>query len=609
MNWKKEKLELMLRQVEDIINLALKAKEAYNPLLDRVHDNFKASARNLIYYRALRARDLRTLQKQLGWMGLSRLAKAESHVLTSLYVTRSILSSLLNDEPMYLQRAGLSIRDGNRLIKANAKALLGPNAEGRNTSIMVTLPSEASVNYQLVKEMLEAGMNCARINCAHDEPEEWLKMIRHVHKASEELGRPCKIAMDLGGPKIRTGTLMPGPKVRRFRPPKDSRGKIVKPLELWLGPTPLEGSALPHLPISSEELDLLKAGGTLHFKDARHKRRKIKLLQVSENGALGYLNRSAYLETGMHLYLDKKGKSDAITVGEFPPMEAPILLHEGEELIVHEAGRIGEPAVYDESGKLIKTAHIGCTAGEILAMVEKGDPILFDDGQIGGEVVQVKKGGIRVKITQTKEGGSKLRADKGINLPNSDLTIRGLTEKDKEDLPFVLEHADLVNLSFVNSARDIQDLIEEMEALGAKDKVGVIIKIETKQGFDNLLDILLTAMQVYPVGVMIARGDLAIESGWEQIGRVQQEILSLCQAAHLPDIWATQVLENLAKRGIPSRAEITDAVMAQRAECVMLNKGGYILQAIRLLDTILKDMSDYQDKNAPMLPAMRKAGK
>src|SRR5690606_24231866 len=126
---------------------------------------------------------------------------------------------------------------------------------------------------------------------------------------------------------------------------------------------------------------------------------------------------------------------------------------------------------------------------------------------------------------------------------------------------------------------------------------------ETKNGYKNLFDILLKSMQNYPVGVMIARGDLAVECGWERMAGVQEEILSLCNAAHVPVIWATQVLENMAKTGFPSRSEITDAATAQRAECVMLNKGPNIVEAIRLLDIILKNMKDYQEKKATMLPA------
>ena len=82
---------------------------------------------------------------------------------------------------------------------------------------------------------------------------------------------------------------------------------------------------------------------------------------------------------------------------------------------------------------------------------------------------------------------------------------------------------------------------------------------------------------------MIARGDLAVEVGFERLSEVVRQILALCEAAHVPAIWATQVLETLAKTGAPSRAEVTDAAAAQRAECVMLNKGPYILDAIRAL--------------------------
>jgi pyruvate kinase len=103
------------------------------------------------------------------------------------------------------------------------------------------------------------------------------------------------------------------------------------------------------------------------------------------------------------------------------------------------------------------------------------------------------------------------------------------------------------------------------------------------------------------VWVMIARGDVAVECGYERLAEVQEEILWFAEAAHLPVIWATQVLESLAKDGMPSRAEITDAAMAERAECVMLNKGPYIVDAVRALDDILRRMSAHQTKKRSML--------
>ena len=96
-----------------------------------------------------------------------------------------------------------------------------------------------------------------------------------------------------------------------------------------------------------------------------------------------------------------------------------------------------------------------------------------------------------------------------------------------------------------------------------------------------------------------------MECGFERLAEVQEEILWLCEAAHVPVIWATQVLETLAKKGSPSRAEITDAAMGERAECVMLNKGPHVLEAVRVLDDILRRMQGHQAKKRPMLRALR----
>jgi pyruvate kinase len=100
---------------------------------------------------------------------------------------------------------------------------------------------------------------------------------------------------------------------------------------------------------------------------------------------------------------------------------------------------------------------------------------------------------------------------------------------------------------------------------------------------------------------MIARGDLAVEIGYERLSEIQEEILWLCEAAHVPVIWATQVLESLVKRGMPSRGEFTDAAMAERAECVMLNKGPYIEEGIAVLDDVLRRMETHRIKRSAQL--------
>jgi pyruvate kinase len=224
--------------------------------------------------------------------------------------------------------------------------------------------------------------------------------------------------------------------------------------------------------------------------------------------------------------------------------------------------------------------------------------VWLDDGKIGSIIDRVDND--EIALTVTNVGGANLKAGKGINLPDTDLHIDALTPKDRDDLAFVVGHADVVNVSFVRRPEDVEAIQTELHRLGADD-IGIVLKIENVAAFDNLPELLLTAMRSPTVGVMIARGDLAVEVGFERLAEVQEEIMWACEAAHVPVIWATQLLDTLARKGQPSRAEVTDAAMAERAECVMLNKGPHIADAIVVLDSILTRMQDHQDKKRSLL--------
>ncbi|MBT8283896.1 MAG: hypothetical protein HKO75_00805 [Flavobacteriaceae bacterium] len=604
---KQANLIWLISEISSVIERLEHFEEKYSTELSEVHPNFAKSARNLVHYRAMRKEDIRAIQKKLANLGLTQLDRAEAHIMASLLSVRSILEGLLSKKPIKKAKADLTFKKSIRMAKSNAKSLLGYRSKGRRTRIMVTLPSEAAHNYHMVREMISNGMNCARINCAHDTEKEWLLMIGNVRRASEKLNRKCKVTMDLGGPKVRTGTLKPGPKVKKLRPLKNLRGKIVEDYNVWMGPNPDRDPTLPHIPVELMGLKKLKAGDRLFFRDARNKKRELTITSVTKLGCRAICQKTTYLETGMKLYTNIEQNSVPIIVGDLPRLAPYILLHKEDFLRLHRDPVPGEPAVWDDKNKLISQAHISCTLGEVFDQVREGEPVFFDDGRIKGLIRQANKDELLVEIIKVGNNGSKLRADKGINFPESQLKISGLTAKDKKDLEFVVQHADTVNLSYVNRMQDVKDLIAEMQKLGAPEGFGIILKIETQNGFNNLTKILLEAMKNYPLGVMVARGDLAIECGWDNIIRVQREILSLCRAAQIPDIWATQVLENLSKQGIPSRAEMTDAAMAQRTDCVMLNKGPYIIQAIKLLDTIFKDLEIYQEKNIRLSPAMEKA--
>ena len=312
--------------------------------------------------------------------------------------------------------------------------------------------------------------------------------------------------------------------------------------------------------------------------------------------------RGAYISERTRLRLIRKAAGEKLDfrASKLPAIENPIRLRPGDTLILHSDNIPGAPAVENKEGQVVEPAHISCRQPEVFEYVTAGDRILLNDGKIAGHIRGVNDDGLEIEVTKAKPTGSRLRGDRGINFPDSDIRLPGLTMADKAILPFAIRNADAISLSFVRRPADIIALQDELERLG-DGNLGLVIKIETKPGFKNLPRLMLTAMRRYPVAIMIARGDLAVECGWERLAELQEEILWFCEAANLPVIWATQVLEHTAKNGLPSRAEISDAAMSQRADCVMLNKGPHIIAAIRMLDNILHRMQGHQYKKTARL--------
>lgn len=605
-----QKLETIAQEISLILEKAIAMEKEYAQELRQVHPVYAKSAKNLIHYLAFRNFDVDHLQNKLRELSLPSLSNIESHVVHSLLNIKTIINHLQGKQVVEKIPGVLTIPQSKSLLTKNTKLLLGSKSKNRRTRIMVTLPGIAAKHPQFIKRLLKLGMNSSRINCAHDNPEVWEKMIEQVKNACPAKQRKCKIMMDLAGPKLRTGQMQPGPQVVHIKPKRNALGRVTKPAQVWLAPpgiNPPEGLVKAILPINEEYFEQLKKGDILSFEDTRGKKREIIIDNKLDEGRIGLSYDSAFVETGAVLTLQKEQKGNTINlkVGELLPVEEAIILHPGDPLILHKNPRNGEPASYSSRGKLVRPAHISCTLPEVFKDVKVGDPIFFDDGKIEGIIKKAHAEELHIEIIHAKTNGTRLRSDKGINLPESDLKIRGLTNKDREDLRFVCKHADAVNLSFVNDQQDVQDLLDVFQSLNQQ--VGIILKIETQKGFKNLPSILLKAMQTYPIGVMIARGDLAIETGWKNFASIQEEILRICEAAHIPDIWATQVLESLAKKGVPTRSEITDAAMAQRAECVMLNKGAYIEKAVKMLDRILQRMQHFNKKKETLLPRLNEA--
>ncbi|MDJ0906752.1 MAG: pyruvate kinase [Woeseiaceae bacterium] len=591
-------IERIDRQLEAIRERALDCERRYADELGRVDPRYRDSARNLLHYIALRQLDIRELQQELASLGLSSLGRAERSVLVTLDAVRAALqhNAFTDDVPRLAFRSPAAVR--------NKETILGPAAAGRDVGIMVTMPTEAATNAGLVSDMLVAGMNVARINCAHDDAESWEAMVGNIRAASEADGRPCKIVMDLAGPKIRTGPLRAGPRVVRFRPRRDPMGRTIAPRRVRLIPDDVtwQGSKVAILPVPAECVEYAHVGDTIRFRDTRGKKRHFAIVSKDDKGLVAELYKSAYIATGTKLRLCRENEGEKLEyrVGELPEVEQPLLLRPGDTLVLDGDNIAGAPAVEGDDGHIETPAHIACLQSEVFSYVADNDRVSLNDGKISGIVISAEKDRLEIEITKAKPTGSRLRGGRGINFPDSDIDLPGLTEADQQNLSFIARHADAVALSFVKHPKDIVALHAALDRLGAGD-IGLIVKVETKKAFKNLPEILLTAMQRYPVAVMIARGDLAVEAGWERLAELQEEVLWVCEAAQVPVVWATQVLERKTKRGLASRAEISDAAMSQRADCVMLNKGPHILAAIRMLDNILRRMQAHQYKKTATL--------
>jgi len=566
----------------------------------------RVSARNLIDYLALRRFDARRLQEGLAGLGLSSLGHAESHVRDNLdRVLRQLYLAAGRAPPVRPRSDSLGLAAGRRLIDRNARRLLGPPRPGRRTRIMVTVPTEAATDPALVRELVRSGMDCMRINCAHDTPATWAAMISNVRRAERGTGRRCRVEMDLCGPRVRIGPMAPGPAVVKVRPRRDALGRVTRPGRLRLvargAPVLPEEEAIPSAQVPRAWLQRLALGASVALRDARGAKRTLRVVASGRATRLLATSKTVYLSDGTVLRSrSRAGARWDETKASVASRAGAALLRPGDSVHLTAVGALGRAEARDDRGRLLRPATFPVVPPEALAALLPGARVWFDGGRVGGVARAVRPGEVTLEITHARPNGVRLGADKGLNFPDSFLPLPSLTPKDLTDLDFVVARADVVGYSFVQSATDVRALRRELAGRGVAG-FPFVLKIETARGFELLPEILLAALRSPDVGVMVARGDLAVEVGYERLAEVQEEILWLAEAAHLPTVWATQVLEELTKTGLPSRAEVTDAAMGASAECVMLNKGPHLLEAVRALDNILRRMEAHQLKKSSRL--------
>jgi pyruvate kinase len=518
--------------------------------IERVNPAHRSDAVNLLHYLALRRHDSRTLQRRLSDLGLSSLGRCEPHVMASMLSIHSMVNSRVAELPNDV----LGFRAGRDALDANTDALFGDRPLNRVPRIMVTLDDQAAVDPGFVGDLLSAGMNVARINGAHDDPAMWDRMASNVRQASAKLDVNCRIAMDLAGPKLRTGPLAKGPRITRLRPRRDLRGRPVAPVVFELIGVAEESSGAepdevdtPKIPVGRDWLLRRRIGEEIHFVDARgaHRRAHVADCGTETGSVLAELRDTTYLETGIALNCG----NDATLIGPLRAREQCHVLDVGDRLSMVRPGHIALPWHHGDPG----TAELACSLDDVFGSVAVGDRVLLDDGKFSGRVEVVEDNRFLVEIVDAPLRGGKLRAEKGINLPDTELDIPLLSDADMPLIEFAASRADMLSLSFLRREEDVDAMRAVLASLGAAD-LAIVLKIETQAGFTNLPRILLHAMRSPHVGVMIARGDLAVEMGYGRLAEVQEEILWLAESAHLPVIWATEVLDRLATTGRPSRA-------------------------------------------------------
>jgi pyruvate kinase len=588
-------LELVNECFQELKDVKRKIK-SYSKSTSEQKDNFsKLSHVNLEQYLKLRSMNITDLQEKLVKLGLSTLGRSQPHILDTINQVLIILAKFKNEEYNEIDNP-LDYDLAMEIISHRLK-IYGFKDESylAKTKIMVTLPSSASIDGELIEDLCLSGADILRINSAHDGSQAWVHMAQKIKQLNKDKGLETMIYFDLAGPKIRTTSL------EKFSPPIKIGSKKEKTLIHLVcdsHQTTKEAieSSIAKIVVSEKFLHSCKKGHSIHFVDCLEKKRELEILEVSEDLVVCQAHQKSYINSNVVLKLkSKKIKTNIYNLRKIP---IEIRLFNHEKILIKTD--LEEGYLVDPSDGFDYKAVIGCSSKDVFKYVKVEDRVFIDDGKIECKVIHQSETEILCEVIRSKDNGVVVKEEKGINFPDSDLQLEAVTDEDFLNLKAVLDYVDMIGISFCQTKKDIESL-EKFLMENQKSQLGIIAKIETQKSVANLPEILKALIQHNNSGIMIARGDLAIEVGFENLSVLQEEILNLCEAAHIPVIYATQVLENKMKTNLPSRAEITDAAFAQRADCIMLNKGIYAVDTIKILKTILRQMHKLFKKNRQLL--------
>jgi pyruvate kinase len=391
-------IELLRQHLGNLYTRIIEAAQNAQNKFPLQNPENKCSRDNLLCYLALREHDLSDLQLRLAEQGLSSLGRLEGQVMVTLEkVMRNLGISAYNSTTSLCKT---NTTDARPYLEKRSQLLLGRPRQGRRTRIMVTLDSSNIHQPELIEQLLRSGMDIARINCAHDTKMEWkmlIEAIRHAEQRliqrGQEVGRRCRIMMDLAGPKIRTGPMETEVRQLKISVPKDSAGKPIRMVEGYLDSEATQTERISLLGIrpgfvisippkqQQPILGTLKLGEKITFKDGRDRLRTLIVLErISPTRVRVGLDRTAYLREGIELHSEVNGSS--FTVGPIKPQPIDLQVKAGDILrLYRNSGILGHKPTNDG-----KPAGISCTLPEVLGQVQTGHRVFIDDGKIGAIV-------------------------------------------------------------------------------------------------------------------------------------------------------------------------------------------------------------------------------
>lgn len=470
----------------------------------------------------------------------------------------------------------------------NCRSELPGGSGNLGTEIMCTLPAEAASNYQVVVKLLESGMNIARIDCALQDKELWLKMIHNLRRGSSALKKTCKILMQLQGQTPRIGEFLPHTSAIKIDPLRNEKGLAIKNVRVRFVYGKCTGKATCiEIPIEKVSSDNLTVNDMIYLRDAAGRSRKLEITGMGKNYIEAESNKSVYLESGIRLmFLRRSEITGHATICQMPESEMQVRLFTNDEFILTPPGTFGQPAIRDDQNRILEPVRISCSNDDIFTLVSSEERILFGDGKLEGLIKNVTARSIKGTVIRAPQKGVELSQGQTIHFPDIPARIPPLSETDYGNLAFAMQHADMIGLPCIEHPEELKMIYTFLGEISSVSKP-LFLPVETASGYQNLNSMLEVANKKAPLGLLFSPFKISCELGFERFSEVQESVLLLATQTNILVAITDPILQKMCKQGIPSPCEINTVIHYRNANILFVGEGNFTAEAIRLTYCLL----------------------